>query len=212
MSTFVLFSVCGHRNEDLIFGIAVSSMTRETDSREMKNLVKSAVYRSDIYTGSMRVGVFVFSQQVDHVVHLNDYNTSSGLIKAVDSIPYSSTNGPSQISVGLSQLLVMFQDMNGDRQSMNNYAFLILDDNVDVTGSLQLARQARSDGIHVDIFAIGFSSTSALTRITYKPAGHIIVLQSFEMLRLTIDYVLWKDSSCSKWVYNKNYYFYSDVL
>ena len=182
-----------------MFGIAVSGMTNEADFTEMKILVTNAIYRSDIDSGDMRVGVFVYSHKVDHVIHLNEYNTSADLIQAVDAIPYNKSNQvSSQLSVGLTQLSTMFNLSFGDRPEVMNYVFMIMDDSIDMTGSIPLADQIRTSGIHLDIFAIGFTNSSQLSDIAYQPRGHVIPIQRFDILKLYVQFVLWKDSKCGK--------------
>lgn len=204
MHTFLFHSDCGYRNEDLVFGLAISSMTTEANFIEMKNIVKNAIHRSDIDSGDMRVGIFVFSTQVYTVIYLSDYNTSSDLKAAVDGIPYNAADDRSELAAGLIQLFDMFSVTEGDRPTIPNYAFVLLDDHVKFDGTLDVANQLRNVDIHLDFIALEFSSSSELSPLGYLPENHVFMVDSFDMVKYMLEFVVWKDSTCSKyWYYNK---------
>lgn len=204
MHTFLFHSDCGYRNEDLVFGLAISSMTTEAVFIEMKNIVKNAIHRSDIDSGDMRVGIFVFGTQVYDVIDLVDYNINSDLEAAVDRIPYNAADNRSDLAVGLSQLLEMFSVMEGDRPTIPDYAFVLLDDHVTFDGALNIANQLRNIEIHLDFITLEFSSSSELIPLAYLPENHVFMVDSIDTIRMMLEYVLWKDRICGKfWYYNK---------
>lgn len=173
-------------------------MTTEADFIKMKNIVKNAIHRSDIDSGDMRVGIFVFNTRVYDVIYLDDYRIGSDLEAAVDSIPYNAADDRSKLAVGLFQLFNMFSAKEGDRPTIPNYAFVMLDDHVKFDGTLDIANQLRNINIHLDFIALEFSSSTELTPLAYLPEDHVFMVDSFDNVRMMLEFVLWKDSDCGK--------------
>lgn len=120
----------------------------------MLDFAKDIVDKADVDTGSVRVGVLIYSTEVEIQFHLNRYTRGRDVKDAIDEIPYiyGSTNSADAL---MTMHNVMFTTQNGDRPDVENIAFMITDgvSNINSRRTIPEAENAQRKGIRV--YAIG---------------------------------------------------------
>ena len=79
-----------------------------------------------VISGAVRVGIAVYSTEVQIEFNLNDYSTKADVYRAIDDIPY--IYGSTNTADALREMsTVMFSRRNGDRPDVPNTCIIITD-------------------------------------------------------------------------------------
>ncbi|KAK3599021.1 hypothetical protein CHS0354_012500 [Potamilus streckersoni] len=162
---------CGLAKVDLVIVLDASTSVTEPNYKKMLSFCKDFLKDADIDSGSVRVGVVIYSTDVQIQFHLNRHSTKAAVFQAIDSIPYiyGSTNTADGLKTMRTQ---MFSQANGDRPDVNNIALVMTDgiSNINARRTIPEAQQARAAGIHIYAIGIGLSDTKELDAIATPPA------------------------------------------
>jgi hypothetical protein len=120
----------------------------------MRDFCKDLVDYADVDSGSVRIGVLIYSTDVQIQFNLNEYKTTSAVKAAIDNIPYiyGSTNTADAIMTMHSR---MFTRSNGDRPGVPNIGIVLTDgvSNINSRRTIPEANTARRKDI--EVYAIG---------------------------------------------------------
>ncbi|KAH3726982.1 hypothetical protein DPMN_052889 [Dreissena polymorpha] len=109
----------------------------------MLDFVKDIVKLGNINSDDVRVGVVLYSTEVEIQFYLNQYTTEADVIAAIDKIPYiyGSTNTAD----------AMFVTSRGDRPEVDNVAIVLTDgvSNINSRRTIPESEAARNKGIEV---------------------------------------------------------------
>lgn len=161
----------------------------------MRAFAKSLVDKADVDSGSVRFGVLIYSTEVLIQFHLNRYQTSAEIKRAIDNIPYiyGSTNSADALRI---MHIEMFTQANGDRLNVDNIAFMITDgiSNINYRRTIPEAEAARTDGIHIYAIGIGLDDTRELDGIASVPsAKNSFNVKEFDELENLADNIFGKE-------------------
>ncbi|KAL3854733.1 hypothetical protein ACJMK2_013983 [Sinanodonta woodiana] len=163
---------CGLAKVDLVIILDASTSVSEPNYKKMLTFCKDFLKDADIDSGSVRVGIVIYSTDVQIQFHLNKHSTKSALFAAIDKIPYiyGSTNTADGINTMRTK---MFTPANGDRPDVNNVAMIMTDgiSNINARRTIPEAEQARAAGIHIYAVGIGLSDTKELNAMASPPAS-----------------------------------------
>lgn len=134
----------------MVIIIDASTSVTEPNYKKMLDFVKDIVQSGDIDSGDVRVGVVIYSTDVEIQFHLNQYTTEADVIAAIDKIPYiyGSTNTADALKT---MHEAMFLTSRGDRPDVNNVAIVLTDgvSNINSRRTIPEAEAARNKGIEV---------------------------------------------------------------
>ena len=157
MIIFIWSSGCGLSEVDLVIIIDASTSVTEKNYKKMLQFCKDLVDYADVDSGSVRIGVMIYSTDVEPIFHLNRYTTSGDIKNAIDQIPYiyGSTNTADSLLELHSRF---FTTSNGDRPGVDNIAIVLTDgvSNINARRTIPEAEAARGKGIH--IYSVGMCS------------------------------------------------------
>lgn len=128
--------------------------------------VRDLVVGMDIASGQFRVGVVVFTGQVDDQIYLKDYAQQP--MALLDALSFNHDGGKTNTQAALRSILnVQFLGSNGDRPSVPNCVVLVTDGNSDVPeGSApgtDAAAKLRASG--ATIFTVGLGDSPNLSEL-----------------------------------------------
>ncbi|XP_060571775.1 uncharacterized protein LOC132729952 [Ruditapes philippinarum] len=139
---------CKLAEVDLVINIDSSLSMRKSNFQTMLDFCKELVDYTDVDSGSVRIGVLIYSTEVVIQFHLNEYNTSAAVKAAIDKIPYiyGNTNTADAILTMYSR---MFTRSNGDRPGVPNVGILLTDgvSNINAGRTIPEANIARTKDI-----------------------------------------------------------------
>lgn len=126
----------------------------------MMQFVKDLVVGMDIQSGLFRVGIVVYTGQVDDQIYLKDYVQQPFAL--LDALSFNHDGGKTNTQGALRNILnVQFLGSNGDRPSVPNFVVLVTDGNSDVTeGSMpgaDAAAKLRASGVTILTVGLGDS-------------------------------------------------------
>ncbi|XP_060566778.1 uncharacterized protein LOC132725621 isoform X26 [Ruditapes philippinarum] len=163
---------CGFSNADVVFLLDTSSSVTAPNFRKMLSLTKLFVREANIDTGSVRIGLAIFSDDTNMKFHLDTFTIKTDILRAIDNIYY--THGSTNIFDALKTMRTkMFRRSMGDRPNVKNYAVLITDGVSDLNARkvAREARKVRASGIHMYTIGIGLSDTTEILSIASEPAS-----------------------------------------
>ncbi|XP_052234869.1 uncharacterized protein LOC127847186 [Dreissena polymorpha] len=176
---------CGLAKTDLVFILDASTSVTDANFQKMRDFLKEFLSNADIDSGSIRVGINLYSTDVDVQFHLNRYTTSRDVMAAVDRIPYiyGSTNTADALK---SMSEVMFTPANGDRPDAPNVCILLTDgvSNINSRRTIPEAEAARAKGIHLYVIGIALQDTREVDAIATPPAAdNSFHVETFDQLK-----------------------------
>ncbi|KAL3854705.1 hypothetical protein ACJMK2_013963 [Sinanodonta woodiana] len=162
---------CGLAKVDLVIVLDASTSVTEPNYKKMLSFCKDFLKDADIDSGSVRVGIVIYSTDVQIQFHLNEHSTKDAVFKAIDKIPYiyGSTNTADALQT---MRMKMYTEENGDRSDVRNVALVMTDgiSNINARRTIPEAELARTAGIHIYAIGIGLSDTKELDAIATPPA------------------------------------------
>ncbi|XP_041374607.1 matrilin-2-like [Gigantopelta aegis] len=173
---------------DLVFVLDASSSITTPNFELMRKFLHDFLSIASIDNGDVRVGLVIFSTQSHIQFNLKDYNSKSGVLNAIDNVPYK--KGRTNTASGLLKMRKMFRVKFGDRRRVKNMAIVITDgvSNVNAKKTIPMARRARARGIHIYAIGIGLSKTKELNKIASRPVKkNRFTVQDFTELRTLRD-------------------------
>ena len=175
---------CGFSNADVVFLLDSSTSVTAPNFRKMLDLTKHFVRDANIDTGSVRIGIAIFSDDATVKFHLDTFTIKDDVLRAIDNIHY--TFGSTNTFAALKTMRAeMFRRNRGDRPAVKNYAVLITDglSNINSRKVAREARKVRASGIHVYTIGIGLTDTSEILSIASKPASeNTFAVSNFDQL------------------------------
>jgi Mg-chelatase subunit ChlD len=163
---------CGFSNADVVFLLDTSSSVTAPNFRKMLSVTKLFVREANIDTGSVRIGLAIFSDDTNVKFHLDTFTIKTDILRAIENIYY--THGSTNIFDALKTMRTkMFRRSMGDRPNVKNYAVLITDGVSDLNARkvAREARKVRASGIHMYTIGIGLSDTTEILSIASEPAS-----------------------------------------
>ncbi|XP_052813421.1 uncharacterized protein LOC128240703 isoform X11 [Mya arenaria] len=178
-------SGCGLAKTDLVFILDASTSVTDANFQKMRDFLKEFLSNADIDSGSVRVGVNIYSTDVQVEFHLNRYTKAADVMSAIDNIPYiyGSTNTADALQ---SMANVMFTPQNGDRPDAPNVCILLTDgvSNINSRRTIPEAERARAKNVHLYVIGIGLTDTREVTAIATPPASkNLFSVNSFDELK-----------------------------
>ncbi|WAR09890.1 CO6A3-like protein [Mya arenaria] len=176
---------CGLAKTDLVFILDASTSVTDANFQKMRDFLKEFLSNADIDSGSVRVGVNIYSTDVQVEFHLNRYTKAADVMSAIDNIPYiyGSTNTADALQ---SMANVMFTPQNGDRPDAPNVCILLTDgvSNINSRRTIPEAERARAKNVHLYVIGIGLTDTREVTAIATPPASkNLFSVNSFDELK-----------------------------
>lgn len=182
---FSIFLDCA-AEVDLVIILDSSTSVTGSNFKLMKNFVNELLSNADIDSGNARVGVVIYSTNVQVEFQLNKYHSNADVEKAVNDIAYiyGSTNTAGAITKMRKE---MFTPRNGDRPGVPNIAVIITDgiSNINSRQTVKEAIAARDDdNIHIYTIGIGLADTRELDGMASPPIeNNRFNVQSFDELK-----------------------------
>ena len=156
----------------MVFVLDASRSVTEKNFGLMRQFVKNFLSNADVDGGNVRVGVMIYSNDVNIQFHLNEHTTKSDVFAAVDAIPYTegSTNTAKALKVMRTE---MFRAINGDRPKTDNIAIVITDGYAtqDEDQIIPEAEISHNAGIHIFSIGIGLADLAELDSLASKPVS-----------------------------------------
>ena len=167
---FFIFSACTQAKADIVFILDSSGSMSKTEFGQIKRFVTDFLSDADIDSGSVRVGVNVFSEKSHIKFHLNEYTSKTDLLTAVENIKYI-RGGTNTADAFKRTRTEMFTLNNGDRPNVDNIVILLTDGKStrNTKRTIPEAQITRDAGIHVFAVAVGYKDFSELDEIASKP-------------------------------------------
>ncbi|XP_069108499.1 cartilage matrix protein-like [Argopecten irradians] len=164
---------CVTGKADIVILIDSSTSVGKPNFNSMLEFTKDIAKSLDIDSGRFRVGIATYNTYVVHKSMLNAAQTSTDLLRLIDSIPYTygNTNPADAIKFARSTI---FSPQGGDRPDAPNIIILITDGlaNMNPRRSIPEADLARDEGIRVFVMDIGVGKASELDGMASKPLEH----------------------------------------
>lgn len=152
---FYIILECGLAEVDLVIILDSSTSVGVGNFQKMLLFCKELLMNADIDSGNVRVGIVMYSTEVNIQFHLNQYSSRAAMFEKIDNIEY--IPGNTNTAGGIQTMRRdMFTSVNGDRPNVRNVAVVMTDgvSNINSHNTLLEAENARQrDGIH--IYAIG---------------------------------------------------------
>lgn len=170
--TYLFTETCKAEQVDLVLILDSSTSVGEDNFLLMKNFVKDLVNKADIDSGSVRVGVLMYSSGVHVEFQMNEHSSKSSILAAIDEIVYM--YGSTNTADGLETMTnKMFTSANGDRSGVDDVAIVITDgiSNINSRRTIPEADNAKSKGIHIYTVGIGLIDTTEVDAIATAPAS-----------------------------------------
>ncbi|XP_021375367.1 uncharacterized protein LOC110464458 isoform X14 [Mizuhopecten yessoensis] len=177
-------SDCGISEVDLIIILDSSTSVGEENYGKMLQFCKDFLGNADLDSGSVRVGMVLYSSNVEIQFNLNDYSSSADIFAAIDKIPY--VYGSTNTADAIQTMRNMFNAADGDRDGVPNVGIVITDgvSNINSRRTIPEADGARADGIHVYSIGIGLTDTTEVDAIANQPPeDNSFNVQSFDELK-----------------------------
>jgi len=174
---------CGLSKVDLVIVLDSSTSVGETNYNKMLQFCKDFLGNADIDSGSVQVGIVVYSTGVQKQFDLNTYTTKADMFDAIDNIPY--VYGSTNTADGIASMIKMFNRNAGDRPEVPNVGIVITDgvSNINSRRTIPEADNARAAGIHVYAIGIGLTDTREIDAIANQPTEeNRFNVQSFDEL------------------------------
>lgn len=152
--------------------------------KKQLDFLQTLVSKSDVDSGSVRVGALSFSTGVSIGFHLNEYSTKGDIMRAIGNISYiyGSTNMADALKILRKE---MFTTKNGDRPEINNIALFLTDgiSNINSRQTVPQAQLAKEDGITIYGVGIGLTDLRELEAIASSPKEeHVFLIDNFDQL------------------------------
>lgn len=183
ISDLFLISECGLSEIDLIIIVDSSTSVGQDNYDKMLQFCKDFLGNADLDSGSVRVGVLIYSSGVEIQFNLNTHSSSADIFEAIGNIPY--IYGSTNTADAIKTMRNMFNAADGDRDGVPNVGIVITDgiSNINSRRTISEADGARADGIHVYSIGIGLTDTTEVDAIANQPpADNSFNVQSFEEL------------------------------
>lgn len=183
----------------MIFALPVSPQVTEEIFGTMKTMLKTVIMHSDIDSGRTKVGLFVFDTEIrsSMTVNLNALHSRSALVSLIDSLPYIASSNLPSMAAAMNQLQRMFTSpASGNRQSVADIAFLVIDQSFNLLNASDIAGQLRTLGIRVDIAAVGYHDITIPALFSYTQSNMYLVGDYSALGRLLPDML--HRSNCSE--------------
>lgn len=170
---------------DLVFIVDSSTSVGQENFKKILDFLKDFLGKSNIDSGSVRVGVLSYSTEVHDHFYLNSYRTSRDMFSAIDNISwiYGSTNTADAIR---DMRTKYFSYRNGDRPNARNIAFIITDgvSNINQNRLEDEVNLAKEEGIQIYAVGIGLSDDTEINLIASPPSSeHVYSVINFDELR-----------------------------
>ncbi|KAL5006010.1 hypothetical protein ScPMuIL_017168 [Solemya velum] len=177
-------SRCGLAEVDLVIILDSSTSVGQENFQKMLLFCKELLMNADIDSGNVRVGIVLYSSEVNVQFQLSRYSSRAAMFDRIDNIEYipGNTNTAGGIRTMRQE---MFTRANGDRPNVRNVAIVMTDgvSNINSHSTLTEAETARLDGIHIYAIGIGLTDTRELNGIASLPASqNSFSVQSFDDL------------------------------
>jgi len=168
---------------DLVIVLDSSTSVGQGNYDKMLQFCKDFLSNADIDSGSVRVGIVIYSTGVKKQFDLNSHKSKAAVFQAIDEIPY--VYGSTNTADGIATMIKMFSTANGDRPEVPNIGVVITDgvSNVNSRRTIPEAVNARDAGIHVYAIGIGLTDTREVNAIANDPPeDNSFNVQSFDEL------------------------------
>lgn len=143
------FTGCGFENLDIVIVLDSSDSYGEDNFKKALNFLQALITKSDIESGSVRVGALRFSTNVQIMFNLNTYRNEHEIVDAIGSIPYD-VGGTNTHMAFQTARTVMFTTENGDRPEIDNVIILFTDGaSAYPSSTIHEAQLAKSEGITI---------------------------------------------------------------
>ncbi|WAR09787.1 K319L-like protein [Mya arenaria] len=190
---------CGLSKVDAVIILDASTSVTEPNFKKMLNFCKEIVDKAAIDSGSVRIGVLIYSTEVEIEFHLNNYTNTADIKAAIDRIPYmyGTTNTADALKT-MHEL--MFSARNGDRPDVDNIAFLITDGISNINGRRTIPEAEKAQGKAIRVYAIGIdlTDTRELEGIASEPkSGNMFNVKAFDELTGLIDTIFGGAEECA---------------
>ncbi|XP_069108493.1 collagen alpha-4(VI) chain-like [Argopecten irradians] len=161
---------CQSDEQDIVFVLDSSTSVGTDNFREMLDFVRDMLLDADVDSGSVRVGIVLYSTDVSIEFHLNAFDNKPELFLAIENIRYM--YGNTNTAGGLIALTKeMFTSRNGDRPGARNIAFILTDgqSNIHSANTIPAAEKAKNAGIEIYAIGIGLAEVDELEGISSQP-------------------------------------------
>jgi len=175
--------VCSLSKVDLVIVLDSSTSVGQQNYDKMLRFCKDFLANADIDSGSVRVGIVIYSTGVQKQFDLNTHKSKAAVYEAIDEIPY--VYGSTNTADGIAAMINMFNSANGDRPDVPNIGIVITDgvSNVNSRRTIPEAVNAKGAGIHVYAIGIGLTDTREVSAIASPPAAdNMFNVQDFDEL------------------------------
>lgn len=161
---FAFVGKCGLTNTDIVFVVDSSSKVKRKDFATILEFCKDLIVDADIESGTVKVGMVVFSSKAKVQFELGMYQTKAELIEAVEAAP--KLRGKLNIADAIQTATVMLR--NSRSSTVESAMFLITsgESNIKKRRTLREAKRAKSLGINIYGVGVGLSDTGELDSIT----------------------------------------------
>ncbi|XP_033728441.1 uncharacterized protein LOC117317678 isoform X2 [Pecten maximus] len=181
--------VCVSEKQDIVFILDSSTSVGKNDFKKILDFTKTFLSNADIDNGRVRVGIIVYSSDVQIQFHLDTYSTKAAIMAAIDSIDFMP--GSTNTAGGLRRMRNdMFTPQKGDRPRVQNIAIIITDgvSNINSQKTIPEAEASRNDGIDIYALGIGIVDTVELEQIASQPLeDYLYTVKDFSELDVLQD-------------------------
>ena len=191
--------------QDIIFGIVMSTNITEEDFDAMKQYVTSFIHHTNMDTGGSKVGLFVCDSSIQDssLINLGDTSSKQELISRVNAIPYKPLSESASLYSALHGFHAMFKTFsdrtNGTRSHIPDLALLFMTPDINMYIAKKEAQVLREEDIYLLITAVGFEEDDdeMLHELAFRPDNYVFKMDNFYTMLFESLFVFQEDE-CGK--------------